>query len=113
VFFCQQSVEKALKSILAVEGIETRTHHVSKVVLENFGRFEKLGKPLLGGLKKIAEISEILEPHVARARYPWREGTKILRPEQYYDRDAAERFVKNAKKALELSQKILAAYFAR
>jgi HEPN domain-containing protein len=110
VFFCQQSVEKALKSVLAIEGIETRTHHVSRVVRENIGRFKKLGKLMLSGLKKIAEISETLEPHVARARYPWREGTEILKPEQYYTKVVAERFVKDAKKALELSRKILAVY---
>jgi len=97
-------------SILAMEGIETRSHHVSKVARENIGRFGKLGRPLLSGLRKIAEISETLEPHVARTRYPWREGTKILRPEQYYTRAVAERFVKDARKALELSQKILSAY---
>lgn len=111
VFFCQQSVEKALKSILAIEGIETRTHHVSKVVLGNIGRFEKLGKTLLSRLRKIAEISETLEPHVARTRYPWREGTRILRPEQYYTRSVAERLAKDARKALELSRKILDVYF--
>ena len=110
VFFCQQSVEKALKSILAMEGIETRSHHVSRVARENIERFKKLGKLLLSGLRKIAEISETLEPHVARARYPWREGTKILRPERYYTKVVAERFVKDAKKALELSRKIFAVY---
>lgn len=112
VFFCQQSVEKALKSILAMEGIETRTHHVSKVTLEHIERFKKLGKLQLSRLRNVAGISETLEPHVARARYPWREGTRILRPEQYYTKAVAERFVNNAKKALELSRKILVAYLS-
>jgi HEPN domain-containing protein len=101
-FFCQQTAEKALKSILAMKGIETRTHHVSKVALENIKRF-KLGKLPLSRLRRVAEISETLEPHVARARYPWREGTKLLRPEQYYTEVVTERFMKDARKALELA----------
>jgi HEPN domain-containing protein len=80
VFFCQQAVERALKSILAAEGVETRTRHVSKVVMAHLDRFEKLGGPLLRVLRRASEVSEMLEPHVGRARYPWREGTKVMSP---------------------------------
>ena len=110
VFFCQQSVEKALKSILAMEGIETRTHHVSRVVRENLRRFKKLGKPLVDQLLKIVEISEALEPHVARARYPWREGTQIMSSEKYYTKEVAEGAARDAGEALEISRRILDEY---
>lgn len=111
VFFCQQSVEKALKSILAIEGIETRTHHVSVVTRENFDRFKKLSKLSLSGLRQLIKISEALEPHVARTRYPWREGTEIISPDKYYTAKTAERTAREARKALAVSRKILDEYW--
>lgn len=110
VFFCQQAVEKALKSILAAEGVETRTRHVSKVVMAHLDRFEKLGGPLLRVLRRASEVSEMLEPHVGRARYPWREGTKVMSPEEYYTKEIAERFLCKARKAMEDCRRVLEAY---
>lgn len=52
----------------------------------------------------------ISRPSRSTAPFTWREGTKLLRPEQYYTEVAAELFMKDAKKALELARKILDIY---
>jgi HEPN domain-containing protein len=67
-FHCQQHVEKLLKAILTLHGIEApRTHNIRRLM--------QLVEPVTGDLSHLRDPSDSLTMHAVGSRYPddWRD----------------------------------------
>jgi HEPN domain-containing protein len=85
VTHCQQSVEKALKAMLATQGLFSATHDVSEPFRTTF--------PELSEVDRIADIASRLESIGARSRYPLFGRTDLpiwIPSEQYRQPDAQQ-----------------------
>ena len=100
VYHSQQSVEKFLKSVLALNGIFITDEHV---VSDKFDLlFSKFNQ-----VRKVSEEAKFLERHGSKSRYPlFRDPIKpIWVPSREYKKEDAEKAIK---KALFVKEKILA-----
>ncbi len=62
-FHCQQFVEKLLKAVLTLHGVEApRTHDLRRLI--------ELAGPYVSGLCELADSSDMLTVHGVESRYP-------------------------------------------
>ena len=96
IYHCQQSVEKALKSVLALNGIFiTDEHHVSDKFALLFSKFNTV--------KEVADEAKTLERHGSRPRYPlFRDPIRpIWIPSREYKKVDADKALATAQKVME------------
>ena len=110
VYHFQQAVEKAVKSVLISRGIFQKTHFVSSVL-----RSILSGGPasdLDSLLSELADITETIEPEVSLSRYPGIINDTLWLPYEEYQRADAEKAMRGAAKALEISKRFVADWFS-
>lgn len=110
VYHFQQSIEKAIKSVLIAMGIFQKTHLIGsilrKVVLER-----KDIKKWEIELLEMAEISESIEPEVSLSRYPGIINDSLWIPFKEYDEEDAKRAMEKAEKVLSIASRIFEDWF--
>jgi HEPN domain-containing protein/predicted nucleotidyltransferase len=109
VYHFQQAVEKAVKSVLISRGIFQKTHFVSSILRSILSEgpvsdFDSL-------LSELADITETIEPEVTLSRYPGIINDTLWLPYDEYQRADAEKAMRGASKALEISRRFVADWF--
>jgi HEPN domain-containing protein/predicted nucleotidyltransferase len=111
VYHFQQAVEKAVKSVLISRGIFQKTHFVSSVLRSILS--EGPASDLDSLLSELADIAETIEPEVSLSRYPGIINDRLWLPYDEYQRVDAEKAMRGASKALEISRRFVADWFSR
>lgn len=111
VYHCQQAVEKAIKAILAVWGEFRRSHFVAETLRSECEahQLSEWKEKLL----KIADIGDMLEPHVSLSRYPQLVNNTIRRPYEAYNEDIAREHINNARYAIEATENFIEWWFRK
>ena len=110
VYHYQQSVEKAVKSVLISQGVFQKTHFVGSILqgLINEMDTKEASKERL---KELARISIDIEPEVTFSRYPGIINDALWLPYKEYSREDAEEAMHKANKALKIAEDFLDAWF--
>jgi len=110
VYHCQQAVEKGTKAVLVSWGRFKRTHFVADTLRIEIGKRD-LGE-WLEKLTKIADIGDILEPHVFLSRYPEVTDGILRLPSEKYDTDAAEQYLESAEHVVKTVEEFIQWWFS-
>lgn len=109
VFFNQESVEKTLKTGLAVLGVyDLASHKVSNCFSQKF-----VGIIDASLINEISILAEVVESEWIRSRYPdWEDRSQpIWIPSKQYNKDDAEKALSVARKIHEMIKDILESKF--
>jgi HEPN domain-containing protein/predicted nucleotidyltransferase len=110
VTHCQQTVEKAVKAVLACLGRLERTHYVAGI-LESESQQSVL-TDWRQRLQLLAEWARALEPAATWSRYPGERDGRVWIPSKEYNGDKAEGALQSARQALAVAQEFSAWWFA-
>ena len=112
VYHCQQSVERAVKAVLACFGMFERIHFVGRKLNEaiqnhDAGDFEAT-------LRRLGDIAVELEEHVSRSRYIIQdeEGEDLWIPAEHYSDAESALALGQAREALQTAREFAAWWFA-
>jgi HEPN domain-containing protein/predicted nucleotidyltransferase len=106
----QQTVEKAVKAVLACLGRLERTHYVAGI-LESESQQLVLDE-WRQRLQSLAEWAQALEPAATWSRYPGERGGRVWMPAREYDKDKAMAALESAHQALATAKEFSAWWFA-
>ena len=110
VYHFQQSVEKAVKSVLISQGVFQKTHFVG-TILEGMINDIEATEASKERLKELARISINIEPEVSFSRYPGIINDALWLPYKEYSREDAEEGMDKANIALKIAENFLADWF--
>lgn len=100
VFLAQQSVEKAVKALLALKGIQIREHIVSGYFASEILAFAP--EEWESKLREVLRALISLEEHVLKPRYPIVTPRRIWDPEEGYTKELSTEALENAEKILDV-----------
>ncbi len=100
IFHCEQAVQKSLKSVLILFGIEVYEHRVSHIFKDEVAiKYPEL--------EEISKVASEIEDHWLKTRYPIKTKDKIFNPLKYYNEKIAKEILEKAKKVLSEIEKFL------
>lgn len=111
VYHFQQSLEKAVKSILICFGIFKKTHFVGEILLKELEE-RKLNHGWKEKLMQIARVCSEIEPEVTWSRYPGINEDALWIPYEEYTSIDAEETKEKCEKAIEITKKFLEWWFS-
>jgi len=103
VYHFQQSVEKAVKSVLICFGIFKKTHFIGTILLEEI-KNRDIEANWKSRLSEIARISEEMEPEVTWSRYPGIDKDTLWIPYEEYILDDAKEYAEKSKHVLDIAK---------
>lgn len=110
VYHFQQSVEKCVKSILLSLGTFRKSHFVGATLLESLDT-PRIPAEWADRLKRVAELSEKIEPEGNLARYPGISDDALWLPVDEYDRSDADRAEAAAREVLACAEEYFGWWF--
>lgn len=110
VYHFQQSVEKAVKSILIAFGIFQKTHLTGAILRRVLAERDILPKRK-ESLLKLAEIAEVIEPEASLSRYPGIINDSLWLPFEEYEKADAEAAIERAERALCTANEFITDWF--
>jgi HEPN domain-containing protein/predicted nucleotidyltransferase len=111
VYHFQQSVEKAVKSILIAFGVFQKTH-LTGAVLRRVLAERDIPPERKESLLELAEISEVIEPEVSLSRYPGIINDSLWLPFEEYEKADAEAAMERAGRALRTANEFITDWFS-
>ena len=111
VYHFQQSVEKAVKSILIAFGIFQKTH-LTGAILRRVLAERDIPPERKESLLELAESSEVIEPEVSLSRYPGIINDSLWLPFEEYEKADAEAAMERAGRALCTANEFITDWFS-
>ncbi len=112
VYHFQQSVEKAIKSVLIAMGVFQKTHFIGEVLREVISK-KDIPTRWKTDLVEVAGISEEIEPEVSLSRYPGIIDDSLWLPFDEYEKEDADRAMKKASRALSVARGFVKDWFSK
>lgn len=111
VYHFQQSVEKAIKSVLIAMGVFQKTHFIGEVLREVISE-KDISARWKTDLIEVAGISEEIEPEVSLSRYPGIIDDSLWLPFDEYQNEDADRAMGKAARVLSVSRGFVEDWFS-
>lgn len=111
VYHFQQSIEKAIKSVLIALGVFQKTHFIGEV-LRRIVLERDISEGWRRDLIEIASISEEVEPEVSLSRYPGIIDDSLWLPFEEYEEEDANRAMEKATKVLHVAKRFIEDWFS-
>ena len=111
VYHFQQSIEKAVKSVLIALGVFQKTHFIGGILRKLIAERE-LSERWKRDLSEVADISEEIEPEVSLSRYPGIIDDSLWLPFDEYEKKDADRAMKKATRVLHVTKVFIKEWFS-